>query len=84
MVELTEKNYCDQSSVSIELSFDEHDLLNSAINHALESYDFVSYIDFYDLPENCEIVKNRKILENLKNQLQALWVKRFGNAPYEN
>jgi len=77
-LELNETNYCDQQPVTMEFTFEEHDLLNSILNHAMEAYDFVAYLGIYDLPEDSEIRQRYMMLDNLKNQSYSLWAQRFG------
>jgi len=76
--ELTEKNYCDQQPVTMEFTFEEHDLLNSILCHAIDGMDLaISCI--YDLPENSEIRQRYEMLEHMKNHSYSLWATRFGN-----
>ena len=68
----------DQSPVKMEFTYEEHDLLNSILNHAQESYDFVAaYCDISDLPEDSEIRKRYKMLESLRNRSWELWSGRY-------
>ena len=83
-IELTEDNYCDQQSVSLELSFEEHDLLNDILTHALEMYDFVGYFGIDKLPNDSEMKLRYNMLKEMRNCSLGLWQERFGNAPYNN
>jgi hypothetical protein len=77
-MELTEENYCDQQPVTMEFTFEEHDLLNSILCHAGDGMDLaIPYI--YDLPEDSEILQRYKMLEEMRNRSYDLWKTRFGN-----
>jgi len=77
-VELIEENYCDQQPVTMEFTYEEHDLLNSILCHAADGMDLaIPYI--YDLPEDSEIVHRYKMLEEMRNRSYDLWKTRFGN-----
>ena len=54
-IELTEDNYCDQQSVSLELSFEEHDLLKQILIHSIDSFDIAMNESIYELPKDSEI-----------------------------
>lgn len=83
-LELTEENYCDQKPITLSFSFEEHDLLNDILNHAIESFDFVAFFDEGELPEDGQIIKRKRMLENMKNNSFQLWKERFSNPPYDN
>lgn len=77
-IELNETNYCDQQPVTMEFTFEEHDLLNSILCHASDGMDLaIPYI--YDLPEDSEILQRYKMLEEMRNRSYDLWKTRFGN-----
>jgi hypothetical protein len=82
-VELTEQNYCDQNPVTMEFSFEEHDLLISILCHALDASDLVIPC-IYDFPEDSEVRQRYEMLNKMKEQSCDLWSKRFGSAPYLN
>tara|TARA_R110000868_G_scaffold409828_1_gene696177 strand:- start:4277 stop:4507 length:231 start_codon:yes stop_codon:yes gene_type:complete len=72
------KDICDQTPIKMEFTYEEHDLLNSILNHAQESYHFVSeYCDIHDLPEDSEIPKRYKMLESLRERSWELWSGRY-------
>ncbi len=77
-LELNETNYCDQTPVTMEFSFEEHDLLNSILVHATDGMD-LAIPSIYDLPEDSEIRQRYETLERLRQFSFALWAKRFGN-----
>jgi hypothetical protein len=77
--QMNETNYCDQSSVTMEFSFEEHDLLNDVLNHASEALS-LAIPCVYDLPEDSEIRQRYEDLERLRQFSYALWAKRFGNS----
>jgi hypothetical protein len=77
-VELTEENYCDQQPVTMEFTFEEHDLLNSILVHALDGI-YLAIPCIYDLPEDSEIRQRYEMLEHMKNHSYSLWAQRFGN-----
>jgi len=76
--ELNETNYCDQTPVTMEFSFEEHDLLNSILCHAADGM-YVAIPCIYDLPEDSEIRQRYETLERLRQFSYDLWAKRFGN-----
>jgi len=76
--ELTESNYCDQQPVTMEFTFEEHDLLNSILCHASDSMDLAIPCVF-DLPEDSEIRQRYEMLSRMKTYSYSLWSTRFGN-----
>jgi hypothetical protein len=84
MIELNETNYCDQKPITMSFSFEEHDLLNSMLNHFLDIYDFVGYGEIYDLPENSELKKRYNMILEMKERSHVLWAHRFDHPPYDN
>jgi hypothetical protein len=77
-LELDETNYCDQQPVTMEFTFEEHDLLNSILNHAIDGMD-LAIPCVYDFSEDSEIRQRYMMLDNLKNRSYSLWAQRFGN-----
>ena len=81
--ELNETNYCDQQTVTMEFTFEEHDLLNDILNHALETIDFAIgstlIFDAYELDKASEIRQRYEMIEKMKKRSYELWSKRFGN-----
>ena len=71
------KDICDQTPVKMEFTYEEHDLLNSILNHAQDSFDLVAYHGIHDLPEDSEIRKRHKMLETLRNRSWELWSGRY-------
>lgn len=82
-IELTNDNYCDQKPVTIEFTFEEHDLLRELIVRAFDQFD-LAVPDICELPEDCETVKRYVMLNDIRERVCDLWGDRFGNAPYEN
>ena len=78
VTELNETNYCDQTSVTMEFTFEEHDLLNSILCHAVDGMD-LAIPCIYDFPEDTEIRRRYEMLEHMKNHSYSLWAQRFGN-----
>jgi hypothetical protein len=76
--ELNETNYCDQTPVTMEFSFEEHDLLNNILVHSLDGM-YLAIPSLYELPEDSEIRQRYETLERLRQFSYALWAKRFGN-----
>jgi hypothetical protein len=76
--ELTEENYCDQQPVTIEFTFEEHDLLNSILNHAIDGMD-LAILCIYDFDEDSEIRQRYEMLEQMRHKSNQLWKTRFGN-----
>jgi hypothetical protein len=75
-LELNETNYCDQQPVTMKFTFEEHDLLNSILVHALDGmYLTIPYI--YDLPEDSEILQRYEMLDKMRQRFYDLWAKRF-------
>jgi hypothetical protein len=77
-LELTEENYCDQQPVTMEFTYEEHDLLNSILNHAIDGMD-LAIPCIYDFDEDSEIRQRYEMLEHMKNHSYSLWAQRFGN-----
>jgi len=76
--EVNEINYCDQQPVMMEFTYEEHDLLNSILCHAVDGMD-LAVPCIYDLPEDSEIRQRYEMLEHMKNHSYLLWSIRFGN-----
>lgn len=76
--ELNETNYCDQQPVTMEFTYEEHDLLNSILCHAVDGMD-LAIPCVYDLYENSEVRQRYELLEQMKNYSYSLWAQRFGN-----
>ena len=75
---LTEENYCNQQPVTMEFTYEEHDLLNFILNHAIDGMD-LAIPCVYDLPEDSEIRQRYDMLEHMKNLSYSLWATRFCN-----
>jgi hypothetical protein len=79
--ELNETNYCKQQPVTMEFTFEEHDLLNDILNHSLEVIDFALgstlIFDAYELNPESEIRKRYEMLEGMKKRSYELWSNRF-------
>ncbi|QPX48101.1 hypothetical protein PQC13_gp136 [Synechococcus phage S-SRM01] len=82
-VELNETNYCDQQPITMEFTFEEHDLLNFILCHAIDGMD-LAIPCFYDLPIDSEIRQRYELLDSMKNRSYSVWSDRFKNAPYKN
>ena len=82
-VELNETNYCDQKPVTMEFTYEEHDLLNSILCHAVDAMD-LAIPHIYDFPEDSEIRQRYEMLDSLKERSYSVWSDRFGNSPYKN
>ena len=76
--ELTEENCCDQQPITIEFTFEEHDLLNSILNHAIDGMD-LAILCIYDFDEDSEIRQRYEMLEQMRHKSNQLWKTRFGN-----
>ena len=68
----------DQKPVMLEFTYEEHDLLNSILCHAVDGMD-LAIPCICDLPEDSEIRQRYEMLENMKNHSYSLWATRFGN-----
>ena len=66
----------DTTPITMEFTADEHDLLNSVLNHALDGMD-LAIPCIYDLPEDSEIRQRYDMLEHMKNNSYKLWSQRF-------
>lgn len=74
---MTNETSCyDTTPVAMEFDVDEHDLLNSILNHAIDGMD-LAIPCIYDLPEDSEIRQRYDTLERMKNYSYKLWAKRF-------
>lgn len=76
--ELNETNYCDQQPVTMEFTFEEHDLLNDILCHASDGM-YVACPSYHELPEDSEFVQRFKMLEQIRHKSNQLWSQRFGN-----
>jgi len=65
----------DQSPVKMEITYEEHDFLNSILNHAQESFDLVDA--YWELPEDSEVRKRYKMLKTLRDRSYELWSERY-------
>ena len=74
---MTESTH-DQSPVKMEFTYEEHDLLNNILVHAMDGMD-LAIPCIYDLPEDSESLKRYEMLERMKNQSYQLWSQRFTN-----
>ena len=68
----------DQSPVTLEFTYEEHDLLNSILNHAIDGMD-LAVPCIYDFSEDSETRQRYTMLDKLKNRSYDLWKQRFGN-----
>lgn len=68
----------------MEFSFEEHDLLNSILNHALDAYDFTGYSEIFDMPDDSPVKQRYDMILELKERSHHLWAHRFSNPPYNN
>jgi hypothetical protein len=75
---LTEETHYDKQPVTMEFTIEEHDLLNSILNHAVDGMD-LAIPCLYDLPKDSEIRQRYEMLEHMKNHSYSLWAQRFGN-----
>ena len=64
-VELNETNYCDQKPIAMHFSFQEHDLLNQILNHAIDAYDLMGFYEVDILPDDSEIKKRYDMLMDI-------------------
>ena len=60
----------------LEFSYEEHDLLNSILCHALDGM-HLAIPCIYDLPEDSESLQRYEMLERMKNHSYSLWETRF-------
>ena len=66
----------DTTPMTMEFTVDEHDLLNSVLNHALDGM-HLAIPCVFDLPEDSESLKRYEMLERMKNRSYGLWSQRF-------
>lgn len=66
----------DQKPVMLQFSYEEHDLLNSILVHALDGMD-LAIPCIYDLPEDSEILQRYQMLDSMRNRSYDLWANRF-------
>lgn len=66
-----------ESSITIEYTFEEHELLNSVLIHAMDSSDLVLYGAIHDLPEDSEIRIRYELLDSMRRRSVELWSSRF-------
>jgi len=68
----------DQSPVTLELTYEEHDFLNDILCHASDGM-YVACPSFQELPEDSEFRQRFKMLEDIRHKSNQLWKQRFGN-----
>lgn len=66
----------DQSPVKMEFTYEEHDLLNSILVHAIDGMS-LAIPCIYDLPEDSEILQRYRMLASMRNRSYDLWAQRF-------
>ena len=74
--ELTEENYCDQQPVTMEFTFEEHDLLNDILCHAADGM-YIACPSICEMPMDSEIRQRYEMLEEMRNRSYDLWKTRF-------
>ncbi len=62
----------------MEFTFEEHDLLNSILNHAIDGMN-LAVPCIYDFSEDSEIRQRYEMIEEMKEKSYKLWAQRFGN-----
>lgn len=67
-----------QKPVTMEFTYEEHDLLNSILCHAADGM-YLAIPCIYDLPKDSEIRQRYEMLEEMRNRSYDLWKNRFGN-----
>jgi hypothetical protein len=75
---MNETSCYDMTPVTMEFTYEEHDLLNSIICHAFDAVDIVIPC-IYDLPEDSDVRQRYEMLNKIKNRSYALWSKRYGD-----
>ena len=68
----------DKKPVMLEFSYEEHDLLNSILVHAIDGMD-LAIPCIYDFPKDSEIRQRYEMLDRMKDHSYSLWATRFGN-----
>jgi hypothetical protein len=68
----------DQTPITMEFTYEEHELLNSILCHAIDIID-VAVPCIYDLPEDSDVRQRYEMLEHMKNHSYSLWAQRFGD-----
>jgi hypothetical protein len=78
-MELTKEKeiYCDESPISMQFTFEEHEALCDAISQAMDCYNLISYADLEKLPRDCETRKKYELLDTLRNRVYYGWSQRF-------
>lgn len=71
-------NQIDQTPITMEFTYEEHDLLNSILCHAFDGMD-IAVPCIYDLPKDSDVRQRYEMLENMMNHSYSLWAQRFGN-----
>ena len=66
----------DQSPVKMEFTYEEHDLLNNILVHAMDGMD-LAIRSIYDLQEDSEILQRYRMLASMRNRSYDLWAERF-------
>ena len=64
--------------MTMELTFEEHDLLNEILCHALDGI-YVACPNLHELPKDSEIRQRFGMLEQIRHKSHQLWNKRYGS-----
>jgi hypothetical protein len=70
----------DQTPVAMAFTVEEHELLNSILNHAIDGMD-LAIPCIYDFPKDSEIRQRYEMLDRMKDHSYSLWAQRFENQP---
>lgn len=75
----------DKEPVTMEFTFEEHDVLNDVINHALDAYHFTMFSDISmkELPFDNDMRQRYEILHDMRNRSFGLWSDRFDKKTTE-
>ena len=75
---MNETSCYDTTPITMEFTVDEHDLLNSILNHALDGM-YLAIPCVFDLPEDSESLQRYEMLVRMKKRSYQLWSQRFPN-----
>jgi hypothetical protein len=66
-----------ETPVTIEYTYEEHELLNSIMTAAIDSIDTIIYGEIYALPEDSDIRVRYELLNSMRNRSLKLWSQRW-------
>jgi hypothetical protein len=67
----------DETSVTIEYTMKEHEILNDILNLEMDAMDVIIGEGIHSLPEDCSIRVRYELLKSMRQRSLQLWSNRF-------